>query len=199
MTGQLTTTFAETPQVPFTSFKLKFDGGARAVLSSPPTCGPNTTTTDDDALVGQPRRDAERRIRPQLGARRRPVRENAGRAALRARLRRRTGKQPKPAPSARSRIRHRPQPTASRSSKASTSTLPPGMTAQARRHPLLPRGGARRGRGERRQRRERPRAARRQPGRQRRDRRRHRPGAAPASTARPSSQAPTKGPLCPWQ
>jgi hypothetical protein len=44
-TGQLTTTFAETPQVPFTSFKLTFDGGARAVLSSPPTCGPNEATT----------------------------------------------------------------------------------------------------------------------------------------------------------
>jgi len=40
-TGQLTTTFAETPQVPFTSFELDFDDGPRAVLSSPPTCGPN--------------------------------------------------------------------------------------------------------------------------------------------------------------
>ncbi len=45
VTGQLTTTFAETPQVPFTSFALQFDGGARAVLSSPPICGPNTATT----------------------------------------------------------------------------------------------------------------------------------------------------------
>jgi hypothetical protein len=44
-TGQLTTTFAENPQVPFSSFELAFDGGARAVLSSPPTCGPNTTGT----------------------------------------------------------------------------------------------------------------------------------------------------------
>ncbi|HWO84540.1 MAG TPA: hypothetical protein VNM38_12245, partial [Solirubrobacterales bacterium] len=41
VTGQLTTTIAETPQVPFTSFDLTFDGGARAVLNSPPTCGPN--------------------------------------------------------------------------------------------------------------------------------------------------------------
>ncbi len=39
--GQLTTTFAENPQVPFTSFVLDFDDGPRAVLSSPPTCGPN--------------------------------------------------------------------------------------------------------------------------------------------------------------
>jgi hypothetical protein len=44
-TGQLTTTFAENPQVPFSSFRLRFDPGARAALSSPPTCGPNTTTT----------------------------------------------------------------------------------------------------------------------------------------------------------
>lgn len=43
-TGQLRTTFAETPQVPFSSFQLKFDGGARSVLTSPPTCGPNTAT-----------------------------------------------------------------------------------------------------------------------------------------------------------
>jgi len=41
VTGQLTTTIAETPQVPFTFFGLSFNGGARSVLSSPPTCGPN--------------------------------------------------------------------------------------------------------------------------------------------------------------
>ena len=43
-TGQLATTIAEAPQVPFTSFDLSFKGGATAVLSSPPTCGPNQTT-----------------------------------------------------------------------------------------------------------------------------------------------------------
>ena len=37
-TGQLTTTFADNPQVPFTSFELDFDGGPKAVLSSPPVC-----------------------------------------------------------------------------------------------------------------------------------------------------------------
>ncbi len=42
-TGQLTTTITEVPQVPFTSFKLDFIGGQRSVLSSPPTCGPNTS------------------------------------------------------------------------------------------------------------------------------------------------------------
>ncbi|MDX6625747.1 MAG: hypothetical protein QOE56_736 [Solirubrobacterales bacterium] len=45
VTGQLSTTIADAPQVPFTSFKLNFDPGARAALSSPPTCGPNPTAT----------------------------------------------------------------------------------------------------------------------------------------------------------
>src|SRR5262249_53169848 len=44
-TGQLTTTFAENPQVPFSSFRLHFDAGPKAPLTSPPTCGPNATTT----------------------------------------------------------------------------------------------------------------------------------------------------------
>jgi hypothetical protein len=44
-TGQLTTTFAENPQVPFSAFRLTFNGGARAPLTSPPTCGPNRTTS----------------------------------------------------------------------------------------------------------------------------------------------------------
>jgi hypothetical protein len=59
-TGQLTTTFddpataadelapgrmpiAGLPQVPFKTFRLTFNGGAKAPLTSPPTCGPNTT------------------------------------------------------------------------------------------------------------------------------------------------------------
>lgn len=43
-TGQLTTTFAETPQVPFTSVKVHLND-AKGVLSSPPTCSPATTTS----------------------------------------------------------------------------------------------------------------------------------------------------------
>jgi hypothetical protein len=43
VTGQLATTISEVPPVPFTSVDLRFDGGPRAVLSSPPTCGPNRT------------------------------------------------------------------------------------------------------------------------------------------------------------
>jgi hypothetical protein len=54
VTGQLTTTFAENPQVPFTSFTLSFDGGARAVLSSPPICGPNKTTAQMTPWSGNP-------------------------------------------------------------------------------------------------------------------------------------------------
>ena len=34
------------PQVPFTNFKISINGGQRAALSSPPTCGPNKTTSD---------------------------------------------------------------------------------------------------------------------------------------------------------
>ena len=41
----MSTTISDTPQVPFTSVELSFDGGARAVLTSPPTCGPNKATT----------------------------------------------------------------------------------------------------------------------------------------------------------
>lgn len=42
-TGQLTTKITEIPQVPFTSFRLNFNGGEQAVLSSPMTCGPDTS------------------------------------------------------------------------------------------------------------------------------------------------------------
>jgi hypothetical protein len=46
VTGQLTTTFTETPQLPFTDFKLSFSGGAQAALATPPFCGTYTTTSD---------------------------------------------------------------------------------------------------------------------------------------------------------
>ncbi len=41
-TGQLTTTFDDLPQLPFTSFKLHFREGGRAPLATPPTCGTYT-------------------------------------------------------------------------------------------------------------------------------------------------------------
>ena len=34
------------PQVPFTTFRISLDGGPRAAVSSPPTCGPNTATSE---------------------------------------------------------------------------------------------------------------------------------------------------------
>jgi hypothetical protein len=45
-TGRLTTTFAETPGLPFTNFKLSFSGGAQAALDTPTQCGTYTTTSD---------------------------------------------------------------------------------------------------------------------------------------------------------
>ncbi len=43
-TAQLTATFANNPQIAFSSFQLQFNGGAKAPLTSPSTCGTNTTT-----------------------------------------------------------------------------------------------------------------------------------------------------------
>ncbi|HVD39728.1 MAG TPA: hypothetical protein VNC16_01835 [Solirubrobacterales bacterium] len=68
-TGQLTAVFDEPakavtrggnadnlphglPQVPFTTFRLSIDGGPKAALSSPPTCGPNTTTSQLEPWSG---------------------------------------------------------------------------------------------------------------------------------------------------
>jgi hypothetical protein len=44
-TGQITTTFANNPQLPFTEFKLTFHGGPRAPLANPQACGTFTTTS----------------------------------------------------------------------------------------------------------------------------------------------------------
>jgi hypothetical protein len=43
-TGQITATFDENPQAPFSDFKLALGGGPRATLVNPRTCGPATTT-----------------------------------------------------------------------------------------------------------------------------------------------------------
>jgi hypothetical protein len=67
-TGQLTGVFDEPPkvdplrgelahglpQVPFTDFRIDLDGGPKATLSSPPTCGPNTTTSQLTPWSGNP-------------------------------------------------------------------------------------------------------------------------------------------------
>jgi hypothetical protein len=45
-TGQLTSTFADTPDLPFTEFKLDFSGGARAALATPTRCGSYESSVD---------------------------------------------------------------------------------------------------------------------------------------------------------
>jgi hypothetical protein len=45
-TGQLTAVVDENPQATFSSFKLRFNGGAKGTLTTPGTCGPHTTTTE---------------------------------------------------------------------------------------------------------------------------------------------------------
>jgi hypothetical protein len=52
-TGQLTVVVAENPQATFSSFKLHMFGGSKGTLTSPPTCGPNTTTTSLTPWSGQ--------------------------------------------------------------------------------------------------------------------------------------------------
>lgn len=45
VTGQLTATFTDNPQLPFTSLDLRFKGGTRGNLATPVTCGEKTTTS----------------------------------------------------------------------------------------------------------------------------------------------------------
>jgi hypothetical protein len=45
VTGQLTTTFENTPDTPFTVFRLSFSGGAQAALVTPSTCRVYSTTS----------------------------------------------------------------------------------------------------------------------------------------------------------
>ena len=52
-TGQLTVVVDENPQATFSSFKLHMFGGPKGTLTSPPTCGPNTTTTALTPWSGQ--------------------------------------------------------------------------------------------------------------------------------------------------
>jgi hypothetical protein len=46
VTGRLTTTFSETPELPFTTFRLSFSGGAQAALYTPAKCGSYKTSSD---------------------------------------------------------------------------------------------------------------------------------------------------------
>lgn len=61
-TGQLTTTIAETPQVPFTSFELDFDDGPKAVLSSAQVCAPGPATGQMTPWSGNPAATPESKV-----------------------------------------------------------------------------------------------------------------------------------------
>ncbi|HEY4276768.1 MAG TPA: hypothetical protein VGM91_01040 [Conexibacter sp.] len=52
-TGQVTATFDNNPQLPFSALHIAFNGGPRAPLSSPSTCGTYTTTSEMTAWSGQ--------------------------------------------------------------------------------------------------------------------------------------------------
>jgi hypothetical protein len=54
VTGQLTTTFADNPQLPFDHFKLNFFGGPGAVLATPERCGSYETTASFEPWSGTP-------------------------------------------------------------------------------------------------------------------------------------------------
>lgn len=54
VTGQLTATFANNPELPFSEFVLHFYGGPRAVFVNPSLCGPATTTTLLDSWASEP-------------------------------------------------------------------------------------------------------------------------------------------------
>ena len=54
VTGQLTTTFDNNPQLPFTDFKLNFFGGSQGILATPQQCGTYTTTSDLSSYAGGP-------------------------------------------------------------------------------------------------------------------------------------------------
>jgi len=52
-TGQLTATFAESPQLPFSDFMLHFESGPRAPLANPPACGTYTPEATLSSWSGQ--------------------------------------------------------------------------------------------------------------------------------------------------
>ena len=52
VTGQLVSTFKETPQLPFEDFTVHFFGGERAPLATPAVCGAYTTTASFEPWSG---------------------------------------------------------------------------------------------------------------------------------------------------
>jgi hypothetical protein len=53
VTGQLTATFDNNPQLPFNNLHLEFKGGPRAALTNPPVQGTYTTTTELTSWTGK--------------------------------------------------------------------------------------------------------------------------------------------------
>jgi hypothetical protein len=53
-TGQLTAVVPENPQATFRNIRLNFNGGDKGILTTPPTCGTNTTTTEFTPWSGNP-------------------------------------------------------------------------------------------------------------------------------------------------
>lgn len=54
VTGRLTATFDDNPQLPFSSFKVNFFGGSRGVLRTPAACGEYSTTSELSPWSGNP-------------------------------------------------------------------------------------------------------------------------------------------------
>jgi hypothetical protein len=54
VTGQITATFDNLPQLPFSELKLRLKGGNTAVLANSPTCGPSMTATGLTPWSGNP-------------------------------------------------------------------------------------------------------------------------------------------------
>jgi hypothetical protein len=57
-TGQLTTTFADNPELPFSKLSLWLDGGERAALVNPESCGEKTASLAADGWSGASTTDA---------------------------------------------------------------------------------------------------------------------------------------------
>ena len=86
--GRLTTVFDDgrfgraplpgLPEVPFTSFKLDFNDGPRAPLTSPPSCGPHKTTTSLTPWTGNPPATPSTEFKLERRTRGRPLRRDPG-------------------------------------------------------------------------------------------------------------------------
>ena len=77
VTGRVTTTFDNNPQVPFSHLHVALRGGSQAPLATPPACGTYTTHTEltswasDDAGHGRHALHGQRALRRRAGSRHR--------------------------------------------------------------------------------------------------------------------------------